>query len=93
MSKRRKSVSPKVKKSAVEVPVVASVTVAAEPPPVEVKPEVESKAKGAGPVASCFRCGRTGAGMLCRRCGVVLGHSGLKEAHLYSKPVNPMVGW
>jgi hypothetical protein len=83
MSKRRKPIP---KKAAVEVPVVVPVAVVAEIPPVRV-------VKFARPVAKCVRCGRTGDGMLCRRCAVVLGHSGQKEARLYSKPVNPLIGY
>jgi hypothetical protein len=81
-NKRRKSI-PKV---VVEVPVVVPVAVVAEIPPVRV-------VKFVRPVAKCFRCSRTGDGMLCRRCGVVLGHSGQKELHLYAKPVDPMTGY
>ena len=82
MSRRRKSV-PKV---VVEVPVVPAVTVPADlsPAPVEVK--------AARPPVKCFRCGRPDDGILCRRCGVVL-HGRPGETLLYSKPVNPMVGW
>lgn len=86
MSRRRKS-TPK----AVVVPVVAAVD--PSPAPVEVKAEVEAKSKDVRPVASCYRCGRTGAGKLCPRCSVVLGHSGQKEARLYVVPVNPMIGY
>jgi RecJ-like exonuclease len=45
------------------------------------------------PAVKCVRCGRTGDGMLCRRCGVVLGHSGQKEARLYMVPVDPTIGY
>ena len=81
MSRRRKSI-PKV----VDVPVVPEVAVPADPspPPVEVK-------TARTPVI-CFRCGRPDEGILCRRCGVVL-HGRPGEVLLYSKPVNPMVGW
>jgi hypothetical protein len=77
---RRKGSPPKVKKI-VEV----HVTVAVEPPPVEVK--------SVRPVPGCCRCGVKGAGKLCPRCSVVLGHSGQNEAHLYSKPITSMVGY
>lgn len=85
MSNRRKSVSPSVKKSAVGGAVAVPVTVPAETPTVEVKAEV------ARPVP-CFRCGRTGEGLLCRRCGVVL-HGKPGEVNLYMKPVNPTIGY
>lgn len=75
----------RVKKVVVEVPVVAAVPEPLEPPPAEMK--------AIRPIPECFRCGVKGAGKLCPRCGVVLGHSGQGEANLCSKPVNPMVGW
>ena len=57
MSKRWKK--PVLKETAVEVPVTVA------------EPAVPA-VKAARPVAVCFRCGRTGDGLLCRRCEVVL---------------------
>jgi hypothetical protein len=73
--------------------IVPKVTAAVEPPVVAPAVTVPIEVKVVRPAVKCFRCSRTGDGMLCRRCSVVLGHSGQKESRLYMVPVNPLTGY
>jgi hypothetical protein len=83
VARHRKSIPKKV---AVEAPVVVPVTAAAEATvaPVEAKP--------VRPARGCVRCGVTGDGLLCRRCGVVL-HGRPGEGLMYTTPVSSKIGY